>query len=302
MEFRQLEMLLAVVESGGYAKAGERLRISHSAIHRQIKLLGDEINDRILARNGKRVVLTEAGEILIGTARRVRQEVVDTYHQLNAIRGLECGSLRIGTADTILFSYLLPILERYQKQYPRVEVYVKTTSAGNVFEQIHARNLDLGIVFNAAKLLPKKTNLRYEILYEEQFVWAVGKDHPLARKASVSLKELASFPFAMLPESSHLRQICEKRLQQLRTATYISFELENEEAIEKVVKTSLAIALLPAGRSGNDGIYRLRVREAPVRGDVSLVLPSRAHIPKSVREFVSLCRERTRQYSPKRRR
>lgn len=296
-EFRQLEMLLAVVEGGGYAKAGERLHISHSAIHRQIKLLEDQIHDRILVRNGKHVVLTEAGEILVTTARRVRQEVSDARHQISETHGLERGSVRIGTGDTILFSFLLPVLKRFQNHFPQVDVYVKTTTAGNVFEQIQAGNFDLGIVFNATGLLPKKMNLQYKILYKEEFVWAVGKGHPLARRASVSLKEIADFPFAMLPESSHIRQICEQRLRDADITTNISFELENEEAMEKVIRTNLAIALLPSRRTRNNGIHRLRVRDTPIDGDVSLVLPRREYLPKSVREFVGLCSKRRQHQS-----
>ncbi|TAM80411.1 MAG: LysR family transcriptional regulator [Acidobacteria bacterium] len=291
MEVRQLEMLLAVVESGGYARAGERLHISHSAIHRQIKLLEDQVHDRILVRSGKRVVLTEAGCIIVATARRVRQEVSDAYHQISEARELQRGTLRIGTADTILFSYLLPILERFQKDFPKVEVYVKTTTAGDVFGQIQAEVFDLGIVFNAADILPKKLNLQYEVLYKEEFVWAVGDHHPLAKRASVSLNELASFPFAMLPEASHIRQICEQRLRSAGVTANISFELENEEAMEKVIKTNLAIALLPARRTRSNGIHRVRVRETPIGGEVSLVLPKREYLPRAVREFVGRCRK-----------
>ena len=299
MEFRQLEMLQAVVETGSYARAGECLHISHSAIHRQIKLLEDEVHDRILVRSGKRVVLTEAGGIIVATARRVRQEVSDACHQISEAHGLERGTVRIGTADTILFSYLLPILERFQKDFPKVEVYVRTTTAGNVFGQIQAGLFDLGIVFNAADILPKKLNLQYEVLYKEEFVWAVGDNHPLARKTSVSLNELARFPFAMLPESSHIRQICEQRLRAAGVPTNISFELENEEAMEKVIKTNLAIALLPARRTRTNGIHRIRVNETPIGGEVSLVLPKHEYFPRAVREFVDRCRKKSQLQSQK---
>jgi len=292
MEFRQFEMLLAVVESGGYARAGERLHISHSAIHRQIKLLEEEIQDRILVRSGKRVELTETGRILVATARRVRQDVSDAYQQITEAHELQRGTVRIGTADTILFSYLLPILERYQIEFPKIEVYVKTTTAGDVFEQIQTGTFDLGIVFNAADILPETLNLQYEVLYKQEFVWTVGTNHPLAKRTSVSLKEMANFAFAMLPESSHIRQICEQRLRSAGVTINVSFELENEEAMEKVIKTNLAIALLPARRTRNSGIHLLRVRDAPIHGEVGMVLSKREYLPRAVREFVGLCRER----------
>lgn len=289
MELHQLEMLLAVMDCGGYEKAGKSLHISHSAIHRQLKLLEEEINDRIFVRNGRHAEITETGRILAASARRIRQEVSDAYHQVAEVRELNRGSVRIGTADSILFSYLLPILARYQTEFPRVEVYVKTTTAGDVFGQIQAGVFDLGIVFNTADILPKKLNLQYEVLYKEEFVWAVGNNHPLAKKTSVSLKDLSGLRFAMLPESSHIRQICEQRLRSAGVTINVSFELENEEAMEKVIKTNLAVALLPSRRTKNSRIHRLKVRGTPIRGEVGLVLPKREYLPIAVREFVALC-------------
>ena len=71
MELRQLEMLLSVVESSGYLNAGEALHVSHSAIHRQVRLLEHEIGDRILVRVGRHMELTEAGQMLIALAKNI---------------------------------------------------------------------------------------------------------------------------------------------------------------------------------------------------------------------------------------
>lgn len=71
MDLQQLTMLLAVVEAGGYTQAGKALNISHSAIHRQVRLLEEEIKEQTLVRVGRRVEPTEAGRILINLAKRI---------------------------------------------------------------------------------------------------------------------------------------------------------------------------------------------------------------------------------------
>src|SRR5215471_11728668 len=129
MDLRQLDMLLAVVDAGSYAKAGENLRVSHSAIHRQVRLLEHEVGDRILVRSGRRVELTETGEILQQLGRRLRQEVAAAERLIKERNQLSSGHLRIGTGTTMLVFFLPPVLDQFRKEYPGIEVQVLTGSS-----------------------------------------------------------------------------------------------------------------------------------------------------------------------------
>jgi DNA-binding transcriptional LysR family regulator len=294
MELQQLTMLLAVTETGTYSKAGELLCISHSAIHRQIRILEEEVHCRILVRNGRRVELTDAGHKLVAVGRRIRQDISDTVRQINEANEIQRGTVRIGTADTILFSYLLPILKYFRKQFPGVDTYVITSTAGHVFEMIMAGDLDMGIVFNPAGTPPKTRNLVYEVLFKDDLVWATGRDHPLARRSFVTIAEMAEFPFVMLPKTSHIRQICEHLLKAAGVTPKISMELENEEAIEKGVEANLGIALLPASRVRKSKVQHIKVSKGHYSGEVALVLPRRDYIRAAVAEFAQLCRKRSK--------
>ena len=128
MDLRQLEMLLAVVDCGGYTKAGKALHVSHSAIHRQIRLLEDELQVRILVRAGKRVRITETGTLLVDLSRRIRLEISSLRVQIDEAKQLQVGNLRIGTGTNILTFFLPAILERFRKQFPGIEVRVMTGS------------------------------------------------------------------------------------------------------------------------------------------------------------------------------
>src|SRR5215510_9218135 len=93
MDFRQLEMFRTVAEENTFSRAAERLRVSQSAISRQVKLLEEELGGRLLHRGARRVALTPAGELLLRTAHRVSRELEEATSQISDTQTLRRGSL-----------------------------------------------------------------------------------------------------------------------------------------------------------------------------------------------------------------
>ncbi len=184
MEFHQLQLLLTVIESGGYAPAGKQFHLSHSAIHRQVRLLEQELDCRLLTRSGRSVQPTESGRLLAELTSQVRREISDAHSQVRDLADLRKGSLRIGTSSSILVSFLPAVLQRFAKKYPGVSLQVITGIADDVFEDVLEGKLDMGIVFNPADLPRPMPKVEVEVLYREDFDWAVGKNHPLAGRVT----------------------------------------------------------------------------------------------------------------------
>lgn len=291
MDLRQLEMLLAVVEAGGYKKAGERLFVSHSAIHRQIRLLEHELQDRLLVRRGRRVQLTDAGSLLVDLARRVKREISNVQNRLNEAHQLQSGHLRIGTGTTALTFFLPSVLTRYRSQYPRVDITITTGTADLIVREIQIGELDLGIVFGPSDMLPGDLVPNYELLYQEEFVLAVGADHPLASRRSVSLRDAVAYPFITYPKPSHVRRLIDQVLAEIGATPQIVMELENEEAIEQMIGINIGITFLSRRRAVRDHIRYFRPREGRVLCDVGLVLPPLDYQPHAAREFARFCFE-----------
>jgi len=82
MDLPQLEMFLAVAEEGSFTRAGERLHVSQSAVSRQIGLLEQELGGRLFHRDGPRVSLTHAGELLAKTATSLSRQMQDVAEQI----------------------------------------------------------------------------------------------------------------------------------------------------------------------------------------------------------------------------
>ena len=290
MDLRQLEMFLAVVEQGGYLEAGEHLHVSHSAIHRQVKVLEDEIKDRLFHRIGRRVEPTEVGQTLAAAARQLRHALSDTKVRIDEARQGLRGRLRIGTGSTILVSFLAPIIEQFGKQYPEVELHVTTGTAARVMEVLERGDVDIAVSFDSPATRQRDARFVHEALYREEFVWTVGKGHPLAAREKVSLAELVKYPFILLPRGSTIRRTFDRLFEARRLSPKVLMEIESEEAIEKLVEANLGVTLLSKWRGSRDRLHALRTSGKNLHCEVGLVY-ARAYTPKTVSIFAQLCRE-----------
>jgi LysR family transcriptional regulator, cyn operon transcriptional activator len=291
MELRQLEMLLAVVDCGTYQKAGETLHVSHSAIHRQVRLLEHELQDRILVRAGKYVRLTEVGSRIVVLARRVQQEILEVRGQIGDANHLRTGLLRVGTGNSILNLFLPPVLERFRREFPGVEVRIKTGTGDEVAHEVLSGSLDMGITYSPADTLPGDPTPKYELLYRDELVLAVGKKHPLAKRAAVSLAEAISFPFILFPKSSHIRRLIDRLFVAEGMTPRVVMELDNEEAIQKMVAINMGIAFFSKARALSNQVHHVRLRGHRIYSDVGFIFPQASYIPPPVREFARVCRE-----------
>ncbi|MBO0858205.1 MAG: LysR family transcriptional regulator [Chloracidobacterium sp.] len=290
MEFRQLEMFLAVVESGGFSQAGEHLHVSHSAIHRQIRLLEYELQDRLLVRVGNHMELTQTGGIVLEHARRIRQDLTNLRLQVEESTKAQTGHLRIGTGTTALVLFLPPILERYKNEFPGIAVHVMTGAADEVIQEIDNGNLDLGIVFSPMDVPKGERVPNYELLYQEEFVLAVAKGHPLAKRKTVSPNQLLDFPMIAYSRKSHLRRMLERFFENAGVTPRIIMELENEEAMEKMLEINMGIAVLSKHRAVMDKIHFFSIDGYPIYCDVGMVSPNIDYAPRAAIEFARMCR------------
>jgi DNA-binding transcriptional LysR family regulator len=291
MDLRQLEMLIAVVDCGSYKKAGETLNVSHSAIHRQIRMLEQELDDRLLVRNGKFAQITDTGRALVTLGRRIQQEISLFQQQIKKANQLETGHLRIGTGTGVLTFFLPPVLQRFRKQYPGVEVRVTTSTGDQVIREVQNGKLDVGVAYGPKDMPPGETVPRYELLYQEEFVMAVGRGHPLGKRKIISLADAAEFPFILYPKPSHVRRQFDRVLESAGIVPHIIMELENEEAMERMIAVDMGIAFLSKRRAVSDRIRQIRLRDLRFYCEVGLVYPSSEYIPPAVAEFARMCQE-----------
>jgi DNA-binding transcriptional LysR family regulator len=212
MEFRQLKYFITVAETLHFGRAAESLHLSQPALSKQIQALEENLEVQLFERTKQWVKLTPAGHKFIEIAHRVLREVEEGVQVTRQVADGQIGHIRVGLTEATTF-YLTPsILELYHKHHPQVELILTSGGTESNVEALRTHQLDVGFVY-----LPiREPLLSLHPLYDETYVVALSKTHPLTRHKSIPIQALADQPLIFYPRSlapvlyANVLKCCEK--------------------------------------------------------------------------------------------
>src|SRR5215467_7131774 len=153
MDLASLEIFKTVVEQGGINKAAARLNRVPSNVTTRVKQLEDDLATKLFVRDGKRLILSEEGKVLLGYANQLLR--LSSEAQAALRNGKPRGTLRIGALESTAAARLPPILSRYHGLYPDVHMELLTGTSGALVHRVHAQEIEAAFVaepYNAAGL------------------------------------------------------------------------------------------------------------------------------------------------------
>ena len=194
----QLRILASVVEHGSFSGAAEALGLTQPAISAQVRHLRKFAGVPLLVREGRRVVLTEAGRALYRFAEEMLGSTDALRRELEDISGGERDHILIA-GPLAYVAYVLPaLLSRFEIRHPSLRLTVIETSSRDAIERVRSGRVDIGVV--ASVRVPKDLveGLVVGHLFDDEIVIVESADHHFPHGAEVSLEEIASIPFVGL--------------------------------------------------------------------------------------------------------
>lgn len=187
VELRQLRALLAVVESGSFTQAAVELQISQAAVSRAVAGLEQQLGQRLLQRTTRRIAPTAAGNRVLVRARRILEDITD----LERAAAEAPSRLRLGYAWAALGKHTTRLQRRWTTDHPHTDLVL-----------VHSPTPSAGLTEGAcdvAVLRRPLTDRRFDtaLVGVEARYAALSTDHPLARRRSLRLSDLARFPVAL---------------------------------------------------------------------------------------------------------
>lgn len=197
MELHQLRYFVAVAETGSFTRAAEREGVTQPTLSEQIMRLETTekgIGKRLFDRLGRKVVLTDAGQILLSHAQSILAAVGEAERAVQDSG--EGGRLRIGAIPTIA-PFLLPTsIVRFRKEHPAVQLQLKEDLTERLLADLLAGELDVGLM-----ALPiRDDRLHVEKLFSEPLVMALPVKHRLATRSEIKLADVVEEPFILLDD------------------------------------------------------------------------------------------------------
>lgn len=202
MEFRPLRMFVEVVRQGGFSQAAREVNATQSTISKAVKQLEDEIGVPLLDRIGHRSALTTAGEIVFRRGVRLLADRDDLLAELDDLRGLGRGVLRLGLPPIGSSTLFAPLFATYRQRYPGVEVQLTEHGSDRLEESLRAGEIDF-----AGALLPTSEDFEVQLVRREPLVALLPPGHPLARRRRIALAELRETPFIMFESGFALHRV-----------------------------------------------------------------------------------------------
>jgi DNA-binding transcriptional LysR family regulator len=240
MNLNHLAVFHAVAETGGMRLGAERLDVSQPAVSKQVQELERALGLHLFDRIGRRVRLSQAGEILADYARRLFALAEEAERAMAEVRTVGRGRLAIG-ASTTIGSYLLPgVLAEFWGRRPGVEVLVRIENTEQVHRRLAGHELDLGLTEG----LVEQDELESEVFHQDELVLIAAPGHPLAGLPRVPLSAVREEPFILREPGSGTRAVEERALARLKLPVRVVMALGSTEAIKRVVTEGVGLAIV----------------------------------------------------------
>jgi DNA-binding transcriptional LysR family regulator len=297
MDYDQLASFLEVAKLQSFSLAAEKIFRTQPAISAQVRQLEQECGEKLFDRSGKKVLLTPAGEVL----RRYATQIIDLQKEaLQAVAELNKtprGKLYIGANEATCLYVLPKTFARFKQLYPLVQISIYRNFSHKILQKVHEGAVDLGIV-----TLPQTAgNMEVIPVFRDEVQAVVPKDHPLAKKRSVTVEEIAQFPL-ILPKTGHTRVMLDRLLREHRDRVQISMELASVETIKKFVGAGLGVSVISRAYAQAEvaaGVLKL----IPLEGqklyrELGLIYRRDRHHSLPAKVFIEVVCESTKATSP----
>ncbi len=235
----QLRVFVVAAKHLSFTKAAEELFLTQPTVSMQMKQLTKAVGLPLFEQIGKRLYLTQAGEILYESCQRIFTELGEFESAIANMKGLKQGQLNLSAVSTT--KYFLPrIIGPFCQQYPGVELSLRFTNHERILQYLTDNEDDFYILSQ----LPATVDVTAHRILENPLVAIAPSDHPLAKETNIPFARLAEEPFIMREPGSGTRQALEELFHKHQRDLKVRLELGSNEAIKQAILGGLGISVL----------------------------------------------------------
>jgi LysR family transcriptional regulator for metE and metH len=186
LELKHLRMICALAESGNMTMAAEKLCITQSALSQRLKDIETRLGIDLFFRTPKKMILTEAGKQLLGTAIEVIETVDQAERSISRKTKGEKGELKVGTQCIFCYKWLPQVMRSFHGKFPNIEIEIGNSS--DLMEELEGKRYDLII---SGAISPSEIHSSVP-LFKDQLVCIMTEDHPLAACSFIQLADFGN--------------------------------------------------------------------------------------------------------------
>lgn len=270
---RRLFLLAEIAEYGSLTGAAEAMMYTTSAVSQQMRRLETEAGQTLFERRARGVVLTDAGVALVSRAHAIRRELAGAESDLDALRGLHAGSVRIGSFPTVSASILPLVLTQFAREHPAISVSVKSALRDPLRELLLMREVEIMLVWEYDWSLFEDDAIETELLLDDPTVLVVAAGSEVGRDGPVKLSSLAGERWIIRADGHPVADVLTRSCHAAGFAPDVAYDAHDYQEAQAMVAAGLGVALAP------------RLSLTNLRNDVRLV-PLDPKTPMPIRRIL----------------
>jgi len=282
-----METFLAVAEERSFSRAAARLHRTQPAVSQAIAKLEGELGEILFERSSRDGTLTDAGEVLREYASKLLNLRNEAAGALTELRELHRGRLNLA-ANEYTCLYLLPLLDEFRRQNPRIKLAVQRTLASRISDEVLMHSVELGVL----SFRPDDAQVKSMVVYRDELAFVVNPRHPLAGAGKVSIRQLGGQNFIAHNIPSPQRQKVIQAFKRHKTPLQMGVELPSLEAIKRFVEMGNGVALVPGltvrTELASGALVRVQVPELQIERKLRLVYRRQASLSHAALAFLNV--------------
>ncbi|MBP1845596.1 DNA-binding transcriptional LysR family regulator [Rhizobium petrolearium] len=290
IEFRHLHYFVCVAEELHFSRAADKLGMAQAPLSQQIRQLEERLGTPLFHRTTRRVKLTPAGEIFLRHAQEILGGIDRAVTHTRSISGEDSGTICVSGVHLALSHVMPPVIADFRKLYPAMTVDVQILGTAQQLELLQSNKVQVAFI--------RPTNpagfLKTEHILQEGFVAVLPKDHRLAEKNDLTVKDFAGEPlitYAPLVGASYYHAIMDA-LRRAGVYPVIVQEVSHTLAIGTLVAAGVGVAIAPSWLAHNPSPYVVYRRLNDIPAEVELLIAWHAEEKsKTVIDFIEITRQ-----------
>lgn len=290
-----MEYFLAVVDCGGVTRAATQLRVAQPSLSQAVRKLEKDLGVELFHRVGRGLVLSSAGEALVGPARSILRDVESAENAVRDVGAMRAGRIDIASLSDLSSDPLSVWVAKFRRQYPDVRFHIEEREeSADVVALVRSGACELGIM-----TLPLPTDeLEGEKLIDQRLVLVCPPGSAARWPDPVPITDLTRVPFVMSERGTATRDYIERSLRRHGVEPDVAVEVRQRGAVLPIVLAGGGVSIV-ALRSGLDAMLRggvVRELDPPLSRPMGVVhRPGR--ISTAAAEFLACARTSFTEFS-----
>ncbi len=285
---KQIEVFVAIAQTGNMTQAAETLFLTQSACSMALSTMENQLGGVLFDRQGKKLVLNEKGRALFPKAANLITQATELQDLISVEKAELTGKLCVG-ASTTIGNYLMPeIIVNFMTAYPKTKITLQVANTEQIIQQLLKFNIDIGLIegncySDEIEIIPWK---------KDELIIIASTKHDLAKKRKITREDLYHAKWILREPGSGTRE----KFEEAMGSKIIPFlELGHTEAIKKAVLLGFGISCLSksvvADSLKNGQLVQLKTPFLTLTRDFFIILHKEKHRTAVLNKFISICKK-----------